>query len=179
MLRNRSAFALIAPLALSALAAPALAEDNVFTFTYSDPLTLAHGNVLASDNGDGSFTAYSGTLTISGTSFDGVYNLWQNPSAPAASYSPSGRFIINNQVHTGTASLFDFYGLLFTSGSREVNLWGNGDGNPWSLWSSTGGGYDHSSDSGVVTDIVVQPVPSVGAPIALASVGLLVMRRRR
>ncbi len=168
-----------AALAAAALASPALADDNVFNFTYSDPVTLAHGSVVASSNGDGSYTAYSGTLTITGTSFDGVYSLWQNPVAPSYTTSPSGRFLIDNQVLPSTSSLFTWYGLLFTNGAREVNLWGNGDGNPLSLWSSPGSSYDHSSDSGVLTDVVVQPVPSVGAPIALASAGLLVMRRRR
>jgi uncharacterized protein (TIGR03382 family) len=178
MLSRRLAAPLAAAVALAALAAPALAEDSVFTFTYSDPITLATGSVLASDNGDGSFTAYSGTLTITGTTFDGVYSLWENPTAPAPAYSPTGMFIIDNQVFPGTSSMIDWYGLLFTDGLREVNLWGNGEGNPWSLWSSAGSSYDYSSDAGTVEYTQGPAVPAPGA-LALAGTGMLLVVRRR
>lgn len=172
-----------AGLAIAALSAPALAQSNPFefTFSYANSLTLATGSVSATDNGNGSFTATSGTLTISGTSFDGVYSLWQNPLAPATSLSPSGAFIVDNQVFPSSSSLFNVYGLLFTNGSREINLWGNGDGNPWSLWSSAGAGagYDYSNDQVTLVTEVGPSVPTPGA-LALASLGgFLAFRRKR
>lgn len=174
----------IAALIIAAAAAPSLAqsEPQQFAFTYSDAITLATGSVNATPNGDGSFTAFSGTLTITGSSFDGVYTLWQNPLAPSTSYSPSGRFIVDNQVFPSSPSLLTVYGLLFVSESREVNIWGNGDGNPWSLWSSAGSGYDYSNDQGsLVYTEGAAPPPSVPTPgtIAFAAAGLLLIARRK
>ncbi len=168
----------IAAAAICASTGHALAADQVFNFTYSDALTTATGSVTASDNGNGSFTAYTGTLLISGSSFDGLYSLWLNPAAPATAYSPRNVFIIDNQVFPSGPSLFNQYGLLFTSPTREVNVWGNGAGVPWSLWSSTGSGYDYSNDQGAVT-YESNPVPAPAGAIALAGLGMFFMRRAR
>lgn len=180
----------IAALVIAAAAAPAIAqnqeqgESQEFTFTYSDAITLATGTLNATPNGNGSFTAFSGTLTITGSSFDGFYTLWQNPVAPSTSYSPSGRFIIDNQVFPSSPSLLNVYGLLFVNGSREVNIWGNGDGNPWSMWSSEGGGggYDYSvNDASFTLSAASAPSPAVPSPgsLALCTLGFFITRRRR
>lgn len=170
----------IAALILAAAASPVLAQEQAFSFTYSDAITLATGTINAAPNGDGSFTAFSGTLTITGSSFDGVYTLWQNPLAPSTAYSPSGRFIADNQVFPNSPSLLNVYGLLFVNDTREVNIWGNGDGNPWSLWSSAGSGYDYSNDHGTLT-YTDAPPPSVPTPgaVACAAAGLLLIARRK
>lgn len=182
-------------LCTQALAAAALAlvptstlyaADLHFSFTYSDPITQAAGILSAHDNGNGTASAFGGTLNVTSGSLVGSYALLANPSGTAAAYSPMGRFIFDDVLFPSTPATLDVYGLLFADNVREINIWGNGGGQPYSLWSAQGGGYNYSSDSGVFTltrtdevEVAGSRVPGPGVPVVLAGAGMMLFSRRR
>jgi hypothetical protein len=105
---------------------PAMA-DTWWSWTFADTTgVVASGTLDSIANGDGTYTATSGPISVTaGFLFSG--NLWANPLSPNNTYSPSGQFIIDNQLRPLDSAVLDTYGLLWTDASgAEVNIWGNG-----------------------------------------------------
>jgi hypothetical protein len=86
--------------------------------------------LTASDNGDGSFTATAGSLSIFGDPLATGGTLLPNPFAPNPVLSPSGFFGFDDQLFPNLNPTLDLFGLLFISGPNEINIWANGPG----LW---------------------------------------------
>ncbi len=177
-MKNLSCLA-VATLGVAALAGSAQASNYVFTYT--DANTSASGTLSATDNGNGSYTAIAGLINVtSGGLPVGSFPLWANPNAPNAIVSPSGQFSIDNQLFPadGPGGYLDVSGLLFTDGTTEINIWGNGQNNPYSGWSAAGGNYTYASNEGSFT-LTLVPVPAASLTGLAGLAGLGVFGRRR
>ena len=144
------------------------------------------GSVFAIDNGNGTYSATSGYITISGT----TYPLYPNPSPPGFQLSPLGAFNYNDLIYLPPSSgyaangYFDPYGLLFTTGTQEVNLWGNGPNAPYTLYTGLNAGNYPIADALVISfQADSSPVPEPGSILllgtGLACLGLFAFRRSR
>lgn len=126
------------------------ASATTFFFTYSGDmgLTGASGTLQATANGNGTFTATSGTITGFGPAYaDGTAGamgaLIANPNAPGNATSPLGSFFYDNQLAPNPANpTITNAGLLFSVGGYEVNIYSNGPGpGTYSLLSYGNGAY--------------------------------------
>jgi hypothetical protein len=119
------------------LASPAQAiADTTFSFTATDSGsgTFSYGLLQASDNGDGTFTATGGYLIVISGPIVGTYDLFPNPNPPGTFLSPSGVFICDDQVFPSQNPTLDVFGLLFTGGGLEINIWNDGGGVPYTYF---------------------------------------------
>lgn len=77
------------------------AVADTFNFTYSGSLYSGSGTLVATNNGNGSFTATSGSGF-----FDGfLISLIANPSAPNFRNSPSGAFYYDDLLFPKSSSV--------------------------------------------------------------------------
>ena len=162
------------------VAAVCHADLQQFTFTYQDAAVQGSGWLSAIDVGNGVSTATQGQFSISSGALAGLYDLVTNPGGTTYSTSAAGAFWYDDVVYPGAPTFMNIYGLLFSDGTREINIWGNGDGQPYSLWSWSGGHYDYSSNQG---GYAMAPgggpaAPSPSASACLVIVGAAVGSRR-
>lgn len=174
--QSRTGFALfaVAFTALMFIVKPA-AADQLFYFTFSGATVSGAGTLTASDNGDGSFTAISGTGTQTVNGDSNTLTLIANPDAPAV--HTGDNFTYDNQLFPSNFPLISDAGLLFASSTGEVNL-----------FSVVGDGYvflnqNQFSESITFTLSDTPPVQGVPEPASLILVGIglsvLAARRRR
>lgn len=174
--QSRIGFSLfaVAFAALMFIVKPA-AADQLFYFTFSGATVSGAGTLNASDNGNGSFTAFSGTGTQTVNGVTNALTLIANPEAPAA--HTGDNFIYDDQLFPGNFPLISDAGLLFASSTGEVNL-----------FSEVGDGYHYLNQAQFTESIsftlsVTPPVQSVAEPASLILVGIgligLATRRRR
>jgi hypothetical protein len=107
------------------LALSSFAAADTFQFTYSGGEDLASGILFATPNGDGSFTALSGSGQFDGFSI----TLMANPNGTSNATSPGGYFVYDNQLFPGQDPLLNSNGLLFSmqdGNATELNIYGNG-----------------------------------------------------
>jgi hypothetical protein len=123
-----------------------------FNFTLSDSAgDAASGQLVATNNGNNIFTVFSGFYDGTAGGVLGTYTLYPNPTPPGSTTSPAGAFIYDDQLLPSADPKLNNSGLLFTSGTTEVNLWGgDANGNPtpgvYSLYSSGGHTYQFSGN---------------------------------
>jgi hypothetical protein len=96
-----------------------------FSYISNDLQHQATAELVAIDNGNGTFTA------ISGSGFYDTYaiTLIPNPTAPSASYSPSGYFYYDDLIVPNQIPVVTNPGLLFSisdNGSTELNIFSEG-----------------------------------------------------
>lgn len=121
--------------------------NTVFTFSYvSDDLRhQATGSLVTTDNGNGSFTAISGSGL-----FDNLpISLIPNGSAPNAIDSPTGYFSYDDLVLPHQNPLVTNPGLLFSindNGATELNIFSEG---PSSYIAYLNNGFNTSGSFGV------------------------------
>jgi hypothetical protein len=135
-----------------ALALPAQAVAQTFTFQATDSAsgTYSYGVLDAVPNGDGSYTATGGYLIVLSGPNSGPggtpqrYDLFPNPSPPGPFLSPSGAFIVDDQLFPGQDPTLDVFGLLFTGNGIEINIWGTGPG-VYSYFSFNGSAFPLAS----------------------------------
>lgn len=164
----------------------AVATQQLFQFTYSDGLgNAADGQIDATLNLDGSYTATTGWMVVTATQADhtddfvagGGYTLF-----PGSGTSPSGKFSFDNLLFPGTpTALLDNGGLLFTrtegSATREFNIWG--------LGKSQYDYFSYSPDQGIYNPTATGTftLTAVPEPFTLAlcgaGLGLAIARRRK
>ncbi len=115
------------------------AYATTFSFTYASPNGLSGSvNVSGTQSSSGTFDITSGTDTVTGGSgLVGVFTLFQNASYPTAVSSPSGYFTYDNLLTPNLNPFVDTAGLLFISGSGEVNVYSNGP-DSYTHYDSTG-----------------------------------------
>ena len=153
---------------------PALGQAGniVFDFTDSGSGFTITGTLTATDNGDGSFTAISGTGVWDSLSPfpNEVITLSPNPNGTGTYSTPDGAFVIDNQLFPGQANLLDFYGLWFTFPGHGLNIFGS-PGAPYHTWTYNGSTYDFGNDNSTFA-LSASPEPST--LVLLVSGGLLV-----
>ena len=147
----------------------------IYNFTFSDSAgDAAYGQLTANPNGNGTYTVVSGFFQGTAGSILGNYPLYPNPNAPSTyATSPAGAFWYDNQLFPSTDPRLDTYGLLFTAGTIEINLWGgdqSGNLTPgvYSLYEhdSSVGGYSIAFTGSATFSVT--PVPEANTLIALA-----------
>lgn len=162
----------VASFAACTIGSAAQADFTNYTFTYVGSSASAYGTLVIDNTG----VATSGTCTVIGSAnMDGTYSL-----LAGSGFSPSNQFIYDNLVNvngspSGSPNYFPGDGLLFTSGSLEINIFGLYNGNNYNLW-GWNNGYD-PTDSGGTFDLV--KVPGPGALACLGMAGVFGTRRRR
>jgi hypothetical protein len=116
--------------------------DPQFLLTFSGSGVNGSALLDAIDNGNGIFTATSGSGTVAGPANAGILTLFPNPNAPNATISPSGFFIYNDLLYPGQSPLVDVDGPLFTLPNNvEVNIFNNDNGPnqpPYLYYDNTG-----------------------------------------
>jgi hypothetical protein len=155
--------------------APAMA-GQIFYFSFSGATVSGNGTLEANSNGDGSFTAVSGSgiQNVDGTT--DTLTLVFNPNGKFVSDSPGGTLQFDNQLFPQNDPMLSDAGLLFTTSSEEVNVFSN-----------IGGGYEYVSDNGfgemvrfVLSDKAFETVPEPTSILLLGiSVVCLVASRRK
>lgn len=144
------------------------ARATTFDFTYFNPDGLSgHVHVSGTQSSPDAFAITSGTDTVTGgAGLTGVFTLLQNLSYPAAMNSPSGYFTYDNLLTPGLNPFVNLSGLLFTSGTNEVNVYSTGPGN-----------YIHYDNTGFNTPInmsaltITQNTNDVPEPVTIALLG--------
>jgi len=106
----------------------------IIDFSFSIASQTAYGSINVSDQGNGSWLATGGTLTVTGGSDVGTYTLI--PGGPGITTSPLGSFLYDNLVTPANNPALDVDGLLFGSSGKELNVWGNSINN-YSFYDST------------------------------------------
>jgi hypothetical protein len=158
---------IIALLALTCLCTSVNAS-TIYSFTVDSGSNVGSGFLDTDETG----LATSGSLTMTSGSIIGEYSLFSN--VPTSKLSPFGKFLYNNMTYNGSSLELDWYGLLFTGNGLEINIWGNGEGNPNSFWASNGTSYIVRSNLASFT--AAQPLPaSVPVPAAIWLFGPVLM----
>ena len=160
---------------------PARADDpSYFDITFSNVgtggSTVGSGWISGSLISPGVFEVFDGSFTItSGDGFtEGTYSLLPNPNPPGQSLSPSGYFLFDNQLSPNTDPLENNNGLLFASGSIEINLFSNVGSVPeYQLYQNNG--------VNVLGEITINPVPEPSVRALLLPFGffLWMLRMKR
>ena len=153
-----------------------LGADPTFLFSIDIGGNAASATLNATDLGGGMFLATSGTLIVT-TGLDvGTYSLF--PGGPAAFFSPSGVIIADNVLYPGSDPLLDVFGLLFTGGGLEINIYGNGPNDY--TFASWDGSSLNVFVSGAPDSVSLQvPEPATLALIGIGLAGLGASRRRK
>jgi hypothetical protein len=116
--------------------------DPDYSFIFSGMGVGGYGTLDTTPNGDGTFTATGGSVTVtsSGDGFTGTLPLYPNPTPTGYDYSPSGYFIYDDQLLPLTDPVITNPGLLFTAlpvTDFELNLFSTGPGS-YLYWDNNG-----------------------------------------
>jgi hypothetical protein len=177
------------------LIATSAMADQMFDFSYSGPDISGSGWFDATANGAGSmalsdsttvelagsFTVLNGSTTVivDGQSL-GNFTLIPNPSLTSFATSPLGLFWYDSQYLAQSNPLLDIDGLLFSSGSTELNIWNNPGYTLYTAYTGANGGYPVQDNNNVSFTVTPDPVPEpstillFGAGIA----GVAIFRKR-
>lgn len=173
------------------LGAPSFGPQFDGTFTFAIGPDTGYGNVITTDQGNGSLLATAGTLTVTGGQDIGTYPLF--PGGPKQEDSPSGYFLYDNLLFPSTDPGIDNNGFLFaTTSDFEINIFSNGPDNyqfydntgynnisaAFSLNYAPGGGqtfpakyvFDVTAVPSCTNDFVVIGVPASPAPGGQANI---------
>ena len=113
------------------------AFQPIIDFSFTIPPETAYGSLNVTDQGNGTWLATSGSLTVTGGSDVGTYTLI--PGGPMVTTSPMGSFLYDNVITPSANPALDVDGLLFGVTGKELNVWGN-SANDYSFYDSTGPG---------------------------------------
>ena len=178
---------LVAALVAGILGTAASATTFLFSFGGGLGLNGASGSLEATANGNGTFTATSGTILGFGSSYAGgtagaTGTLIANPSAPGHVTSPGGGWVYDDQIFPNPANpLITNYGLFFSVGSYEVNIFSNGPGpGTYSLQSGGNGALSNEARGDFALTQVAGAVPEAATwAMMVAGFGLVGVSARR
>lgn len=157
--------------------------SSLYLFTYTGTGDYAGDSatalLTAAPNGDGTFTA------ISGSGFWDVttpIDLFLNPGAPGVEYSTDGLFIYDDQLFPGINPVISNPGLMFRialGSATELNIYSNGPGQYAAM--TDGSGYMVGSFGTASLAAVPEPttLPLVLSGIMGLGFGQYLRRRRR
>jgi hypothetical protein len=101
--------------------------EPLYDFNFSINTQAGFGSLNTSDQGNGSFLATAGSLTVTGANDVGTYSLL--PGGPGITTSPNTQFIFDNLIYPTYPTVnppIDVDGFLFANSSGfEINLWAN------------------------------------------------------
>jgi PEP-CTERM motif len=165
----RTAYLLFCLLPLSFAAR---ANTILYSFSYiSDDLQhQATAELVATDNGNGTFTAISG----SGYYDTFAITLIPNPIAPGAAYSPTGYFYYDDLIIPNQNPVVTNPGLLFSindSGSTELNIFS--EGSVYIAYLNNGSNGNGSFAGTETPEPATAPLTLIG----LVGAGLFILRR--
>src|SRR5471030_1052939 len=110
-------------LAAMAFSGGAASASEMFDFQFAGNNESGSGTLNAIDNGDGTFTAISGSGTETVNGKTGNLALIFNPGDQGVSTSPSGFFFFDNQLSPSAVAMLSDFGLLFSATTGgEVEL---------------------------------------------------------
>ncbi len=104
---------------------------QLFDFTFTGSGVSVSGVLDATSNGDGTFTATSGSATVSEPNYTGPITL-----IPGSGNTPGNFFFYDNQLLPGQDPLITGGGLAFTttaSDPSQVNIFSNGPASPYTF----------------------------------------------
>jgi hypothetical protein len=169
--------ALISAIALGAIASSASAAQFLFTYSGDMGINGAFGSLTGTANGDGTYTATSGTITEFGPVATGTGALIANPSAPASHGSPTGFFTYDDQLLPGQNPLISNGGLLFSVGGVEINIFSNGAGpDTYTIYNNRG---TQGNGDFALSQLAGVPEPATWGLMLVGFGGLGAMLRRR
>jgi len=125
---------------------PTFGFEPLYDYSFVIAPQTGYGSLNTIDEGNGSFLATNGTLTVTAGSDIGTYPLY--PGGPGQTTSPLGAFYYDDLLfpfYPSTNPPLDVDGLLFNAPGLEINIWGNSPGN-YSY-------YDYFSGIGYVTQL--------------------------
>ena len=118
-------------------------EPLIYGFTFAIGPDTGYGSLNTTYIGSGEFNATGGNLTVTGGADVGVYPLY--PGGPGVVTSPDGYFFYDNDLFPSMDPVIDTVaGLLFASGSLEINFFAYGP-DSYSFYDSTG--YHNTGDT--------------------------------
>jgi hypothetical protein len=160
-------------------------QDPEFSFVFALGTDQATGTLDTIDEGNGSFLATSGTLTVTSSSDGGVdvgtYSLVPG-SGGAEIASPTGAFLYDDLIFPGQTPGVDNGGLLFSgnnqnSQSTEINIYSTGTALDFVSGFSPGN-YDVVDQGTGTLTFAATPEPSAVALFATVLLGLGIFCRR-
>jgi hypothetical protein len=167
-------------LALALAVAPVATATPLFTFSFTDGTVTGSGTLTgtAITRDEFNITGGSGTFSGGGIAFSGP--IYPTPTPPNISYSPSGQFLYDNLVFPGAAAsgliLDSAAGILFVDPvtTNELNLWGNGGINNYSIYEWTAAtGYIAPPNGTFTLSFVPEPSMAFLLIPALGFVGVI------
>lgn len=157
------------------------ANATLYDFSLTGSSWSVSGTLTVTDNGDGSFTATSGSAIANGVPL----TLYSNPAGRAESTSPLGAFYYDNQLYPNKTPLLDLDGLLFkasqapyarTVAQTEINLfYQNGAYQYYEGYSA--GNYPYYDTTQKFTSNAV-PIPAAVWLLGSGLIGIVGIRRR-
>jgi hypothetical protein len=150
--------------------------DPPIDFTFNLGGNVGFGSLATTDEGGGVFFATSGTLTVTLGADIGSYAIVAG--GPSQTTSPLGGFSFDNLVMPGSNPSLDVFGLLFSNGSKEINIWGTG-ASSYSFYDATSSGYGVQYNGPSTGDFFIATVVPVPLPasytLLLGGLGVIVL----
>jgi hypothetical protein len=148
--------------------------NEIFTFTFTGTGLTGSGTLYATSNGDGSYTANSGTGVETVNGVTDSLMLIVNPDGKAMATSPSGLFIFDDQVAPYAMPMLTAGGLLFSSSTEEINVYfADGD----YVWGQQSSSSVRNVISFTLARVAAVPEPTTMLLIGIGMLGFAVARR--
>jgi hypothetical protein len=157
--------------------------DQIFDFSFSGPTASGFGTLTATENGDGSFTAVSGTGTETIGDLTDAINLvfnpnGKNPASSSQTFTMDGQsyvFTFDNQIFSTSDPLVNTNGLLFVNSSNTaLNIFSNGKSD-YTFYTSS---PFNEPTSFKLTTAAAVPEPTTVAMLGLGLIGFAASRRK-
>jgi hypothetical protein len=139
------------------------AFEPVIDFAFTIGPNTGYGSLNTTDNGNGTFLATAGTLTITGGQDVGSYPLF--PGGPTQTTSPDGFFLYDNLFYPSETPVINNNGPLFIGNGLEINIFSNPVGVDtfnYQFYDDTG--YNYTAPTGPAFTLSVAPGGGQTAP---------------
>jgi PEP-CTERM motif len=176
-MNHRAYFALLLTLCLFSFGAAAGPIDPAFNFAFVFGANTGFGTLNTVDQGDGSFHAIGGSMTVTGGADIGTYVL--GVGGPALTASPSGHISFDNLLFPASNPELDAAGLLFIGNGLEINMIGAGSPNLYGMFTWNGTTLSHPLFENATFTTSRVPEPTTLALLGACMFGLGFSRRKQ